>query len=132
MGKTLRPAGAGFQPILRVTKMADDQLQKSIVDKLISWAAGQPFNNVLLLLILGGGAWLVAEKVPDHLNMIQSGYREVIKSADDRHREERAEMMKNHREERERDQQFYNKLMDKVSNDSADFSSSKVANKFDE
>jgi len=129
MGKTLRPAGAGFQPILRVTKMADDQLQKSIVDKLISWAAGQPFNNVLLLLILGGGAWLVAEKVPDHLNMIQSGYREVIKSADDRHREERAEMMKNHREERERDQQFYNKLMDKVSSELPDFTPSKVANK---
>lgn len=111
--------------------MADDQLQKSIIDKVISWAAGQPFNNVLLLLILGGGVWLVAEKVPQHLSMIQSGYREVIDSSDSRHREERAEMLKNHREERERDQQFYNKLMDKVSNDSMDFSSSKVANKFD-
>ena len=106
--------------------MADDQIQKTIVDRVFAWAAGQPFNNVLLLLILGGGAWLVIDRVPVHLNMIQNGYREVINTSDKQHREEREEMLKNHREERERTQQFYDKLMDKVSGN-AHYRSSNVA-----
>jgi hypothetical protein len=95
--------------------MADDQSAKSsAIDKIILWAAGQPFNNVLLLLILGGGAWLVIDRVPVHLNMIQNGYREVIETVNKQHGEERKEMLENHREERERSQQFYDKLMDRV------------------
>lgn len=107
--------------------MADDQTQKSVIDKIICWAAGQPFNNVLLLLILGGGAWLVIDRVPVHLNMIQSGYREVIDTSNKQHREEREEMLKNHREERERNQQFYDKLMDRMAGSSYPANTSKVA-----
>jgi len=95
--------------------MADDQSAKSsAIDRIICWAAGQPFNNVLLLLILGGGAWLVIDRVPVHLNMIQNGYREVIEAANKQHCEERKEILENHREERMRSQQFYDKLMDRV------------------
>lgn len=94
--------------------MADEQLPKNTIDRIICWAAGQPFNNVLLLLILGGGAWLVIDRVPVHLNMIQNGYREVIEAANKQHCEERKEILENHREERMRSQQFYDKLMDRV------------------
>lgn len=94
--------------------MADESAKSSAIDKIICWAAGQPFNNVLLLLILGGGAWLVIDRVPVHLNMIQNGYREVIETANKQHADERKEMMDNHREERERSQLFYDKLMDRV------------------
>lgn len=86
--------------------MADDD-KKAIWVLLFDWLKGQPFNNVLLLLILGGGVWLVVDRVPVHLNMIQNGYREVIETVNKQHAEEREEMLKNHREERERAQQMY-------------------------
>ena len=86
--------------------MAEDD-KKAITIQVFDWLKGQPFNNVLLLLILGGGVWLVVDRVPEHLTMIQNGYREVIETANKQHSEERAEMLKNHREERERTQQMY-------------------------
>jgi predicted AAA+ superfamily ATPase len=94
---------------IRITEVvvADDD-KKAISVLIFDWLKGQPFNNVLLLLILGGGTWLVVDRVPEHLNMIQNGYREVIDTVTKQHMEERAEILKNHREERERTQQMYN------------------------
>jgi hypothetical protein len=73
--------------------------QPKITDRIITWAAGQPFNNVLLLLILFGGAWIVTTAVPQHLTQIQKGYESLTES---------------HRDERERTQQLYDKWMNRT------------------
>jgi hypothetical protein len=87
-----------------------DQTPK-ITDRIITWAAGQPFNNVLLLLILFGGAWIVTTAVPQHLQQIQRGYESLTES---------------HRDERERTQQLYDKWMNRTSAERVH--GSKVAN----
>lgn len=68
------------------------------------WMQGQSFNNVLLVAILAalgwGTYWTMSEAVPVHIEMIQTGYKEIeannrdmIKEMDTAHREERREML---------------------------------------
>ena len=92
-----------------------DEDKKTITTKVIDWAAGQPFNNVLLLMILFGGAWMVTTVVPQHLQTIQNGYREVIEFSEN-----------SHREERERTQQMYDKWLGRGSSQSRDSPSGSV------
>lgn len=65
---------------------------KSIPSQVLSWAAGQPFNNVLLMAILGAIGWAgyytVTLAIPAHLKQIQDGYQSLT----DAHREERKEL----------------------------------------
>lgn len=74
--------------------------QRELLEKFVGWAFGQPFNNVILLLILAAGAWggryFVTEAVPLHLKQIQDGYERLTKS---------------HETERERTLQTYDKWL---------------------
>lgn len=66
---------------------SDDR--KSLINRSSEWLLGQPFNNVLLILILFAIAWLgyygLTTAIPAHLRAIQDGYERL----EDRHREER-------------------------------------------
>jgi len=77
--------------------MTEDN-NKTVASQVITWAAGQPFNNVLLLAILGcimwGGWFCITTVIPKHLEQIQKGYESLTES---------------HRDERERTQQLYDK-----------------------
>lgn len=63
--------------------MAEDNELKNASVKTIAanWLLGQPFNNVILVAILAGGAWVthyvMTKAVPDHLNTIQTGYEKI-------------------------------------------------------
>ncbi len=69
-----------------------DEGKADIKSQIVSWAAGQPFNNVLLAAILGCMLWgtyfAMTTALPQHLKQIQDGYRELS----DLHREERKEL----------------------------------------
>lgn len=69
-----------------------DESKQNLISQVVSWAAGQPFNNVLLLAILGaimwGGWFAMTTALPSHLKQIQTGY-EALTNA---HREERKEL----------------------------------------
>lgn len=71
--------------------MTDDK-DASIKTQVIAWAAGQPFNNVLLLAIFGfmayGTYFAMNFAIPKHLEQIQKGYQSLTES----HREERKEL----------------------------------------
>lgn len=73
--------------------MPDDS-NKGMIDKAWTWLAGQPFNNVLLVAILGvlcyGAYWTVNNAVPAHLRQIQAGYAEQAGSYErvSKHRDE--------------------------------------------
>ena len=88
---------------------------KPITAQVIAWAAGQPFNNVLLLAILcaigWGGYYTVTVGIPSHLQQIQKGYESLTES---------------HRDEREQTLQLYDRWMNRTGIDSV--SDSKVAN----
>jgi hypothetical protein len=69
------------------------------------WLTAQTFNNILLLTIIVGGAYIVVKMVPIHLQEIQRGYekegtanRELIQRLDDNHREERLQTFEYFRE----------------------------------
>lgn len=69
-----------------------DESKQNLTSQVVSWAAGQPFNNVLLLAILGaimwGGWFAMTTAIPSHLRQIQEGYESLT----DAHREERKEL----------------------------------------
>jgi hypothetical protein len=94
--------------------------QPKITNQIITWAAGQPFNNVLLLAILfciGWGGWYtVTTGIPSHLQQIQRGYESLTES---------------HREERERTQQLYDRWLNRTGSGSGQVHGSKVADKQD-
>lgn len=73
--------------------MADEPKTESAKSKAVDWLLGQPFNNVLLVAILGsiayGFYYGVTVAVPAHLQLIQQGYREMEQS----HKEERQQIM---------------------------------------
>ena len=95
--------------------MTEDK-EQSIKTQVIAWAAGQPFNNVLLMAILfsigWGGYYTVTVGIPSHLNQIQKGYESLTES---------------HREEREQTLQLYDRWMNRTHIDSGP--GSKVADK---
>ena len=95
--------------------MTDDN--QKITTQIVNWAAGQPFNNVLLLAILfcigWGGYFTVTTAIPKHLEQIQRGYESLTES---------------HREERERTQQIYDRWLNK-SGTAEHHNGSKVADK---
>jgi hypothetical protein len=80
-----------------------EETNKTLTAQVINWAAGQPFNNVLLLALLAcvawGGYYTVTVGIPSHLNQIQKGYESLTES---------------HRDERERTQQLYDKWMNRT------------------
>lgn len=90
---------------------------KTLTSQVITWAAGQPFNNVLLLAILfcigWGGYFTVTTAIPKHLEQIQKGYESLTES---------------HRDERERTQELYDRWMNRTG-DVGQHNGSKVANK---
>lgn len=69
---------------------------KPIRQHVVEYLAGQPFNNVLLVLILAAIGWGAVKLVPVHLKQIQDGYETL----DRNFREERKEMEAAHRQER--------------------------------
>ncbi len=79
--------------------MADDD-KKAITSKVVDWAAGQPFNNVLLLAIFAfmayGTYFAMNTAIPKHLEQIQQGYQSLVES---------------HKEERQRTLETYDKWM---------------------
>jgi hypothetical protein len=93
-----------------------DEPKQNLTSQVVSWAAGQPFNNVLLLAILfcigWGGYYTVTVGIPSHLNQIQKGYESLTES---------------HRDERERTLELYDRWMNKSSH-APEFGNSKVAN----
>jgi hypothetical protein len=76
---------------------------KTITTQIINWAAGQPFNNVLLLAIFASIGWIahfaMNTAIPAHIQQIQKGYESLTES---------------HRDERERTQQLYDKWMNRT------------------
>lgn len=76
---------------------------QKITSQIVTWAAGQPFNNVLLLAIFVAIGWIgyysMTTAIPSHLNQIQKGYESLTES---------------HRDERERTQQLYDKWMNRT------------------
>jgi hypothetical protein len=90
--------------------------EKAIWSQVVAWGAGQPFNNVLLLLILFSIAWsgrfVVTIAIPMHLKQIQDGYQSLQNS----HKEEREKEEKLHREERESALKTYDKWVDRLVN----------------
>ena len=87
---------------------------KTLTTQIITWAAGQPFNNVLLMAILcaiaWGGYYTMTVGIPSHLNQIQKGYESLTES---------------HRDDREQTQQLYDRWMNRTGIDGV--SNSKVA-----
>lgn len=69
-----------------------DESKSNLTSQVVAWAAGQPFNNVLLLAILGaimwGGWFAMTTAIPSHLKQIQQGYESLTEA----HREERKEL----------------------------------------
>lgn len=86
---------------------------KPIVSQILTWASGQPFNNVLLLLLLGTfayGLWFAMNvAVPAHLKQIQSGYESLVES---------------HKDERERTLQTYDRWVDRMADHDRNYSES--------
>ena len=58
-----------------------DDRAKDIKTHIIEWAAGQPFNNVLLIVILTSIGWIghysMTIAIPSHLKQIQDGYQSL-------------------------------------------------------
>ena len=85
--------------------MSQPQIEKdkTVTAQILSWAAGQPFNNVLLLMILSTfsyGLWFgMQTAIPSHLKQIQDGYEKLVES---------------HKDERERTIQTYDKWVDRM------------------
>lgn len=94
--------------------MTQEAENKTLTAQVINWAAGQPFNNVLLLAIfvsmMYGTYFAMNTALPKHLEQIQKGYESLTES---------------HRDERERTQQLYDKWMNRTSTTAG--SASKVA-----
>ena len=84
--------------------MTQETDNKTLTNQIVSWAAGQPFNNVLLLAIFVAIGWIgyysMTTAIPAHLQQIQRGYESLTES---------------HRDERERTQQLYDKWMNRTS-----------------
>lgn len=72
--------------------MTEQTDNKDIKSQVAAWVAGQPFNNVLLLAILGciiwSGWFAMTTAIPGHLKQIQDGYKSLTEA----HREERKEL----------------------------------------
>lgn len=81
--------------------MTEDVKNPNWIEMVVKWASGQPFNNVLLLMCLAGGGWVVVKLVPLHIAEIQHGIAEI------QHGYERIEL--SHREERQRDEEQHTK-----------------------
>lgn len=74
---------------------------------LIEYAKGQPFNNVLILVLIGlfagGGYYTVNNAVPAHLQQIEAGYERnaaVLKDAVDKCCSDRKDMLEIIKEQR--------------------------------
>ncbi len=72
--------------------------RKSLINRSSEWLFGQPFNNVLLILILFAIGWLgyygLTTAIPAHLRAIQDGYERL----EDSHREERSATLNTYKE----------------------------------
>lgn len=56
-----------------------------VIESVAKYVTAQTFNNVLLLTIICGGAYVCIKLVPIHLTQIQQGYERL----ENYHREER-------------------------------------------
>jgi len=78
-----------------------------VIEVGVNWMTTQTFNNILLVSILFGGAYVAVALVPVHLTQIQKGYEKIDSS--NKTMLERLDV--NHREERERDRDFLYQLI---------------------
>ena len=73
-------------------KVKDDRA-KDTKTHIIEWVAGQPFNNVLLIVIVASIGWIghysMTIAIPSHLKQIQDGYQ----SLDVSHQKERQQTL---------------------------------------
>ena len=92
-----------------------EEKQTSLQSQIVAWAAGQPFNNVLLLAIFAsivyGTYFAMTTAIPSHLNQIQKGYESLTES---------------HRDEREHTLELYDRWMNRTG-DVGQHNGSKVA-----
>jgi hypothetical protein len=84
--------------------MPEDHPSKwTVAEKTVEWLLGQPFNNIMLVLIFVsiayGSRYVITEAIPSHLRQIQEGYRELDI---------------NHRDERLQTQEWYERMMDRM------------------
>ncbi len=74
--------------------MTTNEDTSTIKEIAAQWVLGQPFTNVLLLMILAavgwGGYYALTVAVPAHLKLIQTGYEKM----EDSHRGEREDRVK--------------------------------------
>lgn len=82
-------------------------LPSGTVASLIEYAKGQPFNNVLILVLIslfaGGGYYTLNNAVPAHLQQIEAGYERnaaVLKDAVDKCCSDRKDMLEIIKEQR--------------------------------
>lgn len=90
-----------------------DKTPNGWVERVVIWLTGQPFNNALLILILGcicyGGWYAMETAIPSHLRSIQSGYETI----NTQHREERLITEESHTKQVERIVTGFEKAIDR-------------------
>ena len=68
-------------PLRKYAKMPDSEPKGTTTELAIKWVFGQPFNNVMLIAIFAGIAWIshycITIAIPSHLKMIQQGYETI-------------------------------------------------------
>lgn len=78
--------------------MTSENGNASLREHFISWAKGQPYNNLLLSAIFAVMCWTghyaVTVAIPSHLKQIQEGYREITVDMQERHQQEREQAIK--------------------------------------
>lgn len=57
--------------------MSDDSLKTTVFKSAFEWLKGQPFNNVLILILITLLGYASLYLAPQHIQMIQTGYERI-------------------------------------------------------